>query len=127
MKRAEFITKWIEALTSGEYKQTKGALEIREDAGSSYCCLGVACVVATKNHVRNIDIGEHQNVLGSEQLPDTLARFLGIDSSGHFDIPIRYRGKSYDSLIDLNDEGVTFKVIARIILEQFQAGNFRKP
>lgn len=33
------IMKWINALRSGKYKQTKGALQ--DSAG--YCCLGVAC------------------------------------------------------------------------------------
>lgn len=33
------ITKWIDALRSGEYKQTTG--ELQDDNG--FCCLGVAC------------------------------------------------------------------------------------
>jgi hypothetical protein len=35
---------WVEALRSGEYKQTQDRLQV----GDSYCCLGVACVVAEK-------------------------------------------------------------------------------
>lgn len=33
--------KWIDALRSGEYKQTQGALQ--NNAG--YCCMGVACKI----------------------------------------------------------------------------------
>jgi hypothetical protein len=33
--------KWIEALDSGEYKQTKGTLQDKK----GYCCLGVGCKV----------------------------------------------------------------------------------
>jgi hypothetical protein len=35
------IETWVEALRSGEYKQTTGALQ----DNSGYCCLGVACRV----------------------------------------------------------------------------------
>lgn len=38
---------WVDALRSGKYKQTKGALQ----KGNSYCCLGVACDVAEKHGV----------------------------------------------------------------------------
>lgn len=35
----EFKTKWVEALRSGEYQQTKEYLH----SEGGYCCLGVAC------------------------------------------------------------------------------------
>ena len=38
----EFKTKWVAALESGEYSQARGTLK----DNASYCCLGVACVVA---------------------------------------------------------------------------------
>lgn len=38
---SEDIAKWVEALRSGEYKQTQGFLEKE----GSYCCLGVYCEV----------------------------------------------------------------------------------
>ncbi len=36
------IKKWIEALRSGKYTQTKRVLQ---DTNNGYCCLGVACKV----------------------------------------------------------------------------------
>ena len=39
--------KWVEALRSGEYEQGKEFLQ----CGSSFCCLGIACEVASKNGV----------------------------------------------------------------------------
>lgn len=41
----KFKKKWVAALRSGKYKQTKGALKrVSEFTESvSYCCLGVAC------------------------------------------------------------------------------------
>lgn len=48
MVNKENVRKWVAALRSGEYEQTKGAL--RRDGGDSgrvgYCCLGVACDVS---------------------------------------------------------------------------------
>jgi hypothetical protein len=35
--------KWLEALRSGQYVQTTGALCHTGDSGDSFCCLGVLC------------------------------------------------------------------------------------
>ena len=40
--------KWLEALESGEFKQTRGKLEDE----NGFCCLGVACVLAEKDGVQ---------------------------------------------------------------------------
>lgn len=40
----EFKEKWVAALRSGKYKQ--GAGKLFSDASNTYCCLGVACIVA---------------------------------------------------------------------------------
>ena len=43
----KFVEKWIEALRSGEYKQTRETLVVKKPFHhSKYCCLGVACRVA---------------------------------------------------------------------------------
>lgn len=34
---------WVEALRSGKYRQNRGSLRFGSPAGTSYCCLGVAC------------------------------------------------------------------------------------
>lgn len=41
----EFKAKWVAALRSGEYKQGKCQLYDQKD--NSFCCLGVACHVAS--------------------------------------------------------------------------------
>lgn len=41
----DFKKKWIDALRSGEYKQGKSTLY--DQITNSFCCLGVACVVAS--------------------------------------------------------------------------------
>jgi hypothetical protein len=40
---AEIKTKWVEALRSGNYKQTKAGLR----KGDNFCCLGVLCDVVS--------------------------------------------------------------------------------
>lgn len=50
------IRLWVQALRSGEWEQTKGALgRLEEDEGGEkrmkYCCLGVACEVAFRHGV----------------------------------------------------------------------------
>lgn len=124
MKRAEFIEKWLEALESGEYKQAKDQLRRTVGKGYEYCCLGVACQVAREIGVRKIS----DDVLRNELiLPKSMQRLIGIDDSGDFVDAVEYRGHAYSNLTQLNDSGVKFKTIARIIREQMAKGNFEKP
>jgi hypothetical protein len=119
IKRSEFIGEWIKALESGEYKQAKGVL--RNENRDRFCCLGVACDVANKfSRTNYFDMSD--NLL----LPESLANFIGIDEGGEFKEEIKYRGKNYSSLTNLNDEGITFPTIARIIREQLEKRNFSK-
>ena len=62
------VRKWVEALRSGDFKQTTGQLYL----DGSYCCLGVACVLAGVS----ID-GEHCNSV----LPDAVMEWLGVEDS----------------------------------------------
>lgn len=128
LKKAEFIEKWVEALTSGRFKQGKEYLKRKVDRkddakGDRYCCLGVACVVAAEIGLRNIDIEKHQKEQ-DEMLPNSLARFLNIEIGGSFKKAVVHRGNSYASLIELNDDGITFKTIAKIIVREMAAKNF---
>lgn len=123
MERAELIEKWLEALESGKYRQTQGSLSCSYGLQSqAFCCLGVAAVVAKDGGIRVSD----DDIQNYAVLADSLAKKYGIDNSGSFKTPIEYRGKKYMSLVDLNDEGVRFKTIARIIREQLSANNFAK-
>jgi hypothetical protein len=42
----ELKAKWVEALRSGDYKQTSHVLHDEQE--NAYCCLGVLCIVAKK-------------------------------------------------------------------------------
>ena len=119
MKRSEFIELWLQALESGRYKQGKDVLKT---ITGKYCCLGVACEIANEYGVRKIEIKESVDQL----LPRTLSRFLNMSDEGSFQCPVTHRGVEYSSLTGLNDLGVTFKTIARIIREQIKAKNFER-
>ncbi len=122
--------RWIEALTSGEYKQGKKALKTKR---GSFCCLGVLCDLYGKTKKVNWEKDlEKENVntfLGnSDFLPKEVAEWAGIpqerlndrSSGGEFesyDIALEDPGK-YDSLADANDEGAKFKTIAKLIEAQ---------
>lgn len=114
--------KWVEALRSGEYAQTRaGAL--RDSTG--YCCLGVACDLYAKEHddlkeipfnslfpggyysYAFVDSDGFQHVAF---LPEVVRQWLGLrTASGKF---------FYDGVKDLapmNDDGADFNEIANII------------
>lgn len=121
MKRQELIEKWLEALESGKYKQGVNRLVKNDEKyGHRFCCLGVACDVA------GLDI---QDLVDTDQseLPPRMTKRLGISGLGMFETNIRHHGKYYECLADLNDRNVKFKTIARIIREQLEAKNFKKP
>jgi hypothetical protein len=118
MKRADRIEQWAQALESGEYKQTKNELWNHDQEHPKYCCLGVVCVLNKVNIEEDTD-GSGLNM--------KMQRLLGMSNNGQFVEPVVHRGRKYISLARLNDYGVKFKTIAKIIREQFAVGNFEKP
>lgn len=120
MKRSDFFELWIVALESGEDRQGKGMLTMIVGNKQFYCCLGVACRVGVKNGLK---VPSFENL---HYLPDYMQRFLGVNEQAWFIEPVRYRGRDYDSLAQMNDHGLRFKTIARIIREQLELGNFQK-
>ena len=42
--------KWLKALRSGEYDQTRGKLLRRTSSGDRFCCLGVLCNLYAQEH-----------------------------------------------------------------------------
>ena len=112
MKTKEQIREeWLQALESGAYKQTKDHL--KKDNG--FCCLGIACEVSKKE--LNLKIEEDDVKLGiiyysgrSSTLPVRVIKYFGFrDDIGKFDSMI----DGYSSLAEMNDEGLSFKEIAK--------------
>ncbi len=103
---------WVNALRSGEYKQTEG--QLKDSVG--YCCLGVLCDLHAKagldKWVGN-SYGEGiQETYGSTAL---VRLWSGIDALKTTYVLINGRN---NSLANHNDNGATFLEIADAIEEQ---------
>lgn len=105
--------KWIEALRSGNYRQTRGTLQ----DSNGYCCLGVACKVLIDADKIGRDAYMSEELYG--ELPDDqqfAPKWLkGIDSD--YSKRVRLPADTYFSyLTNLNDEdGMSFNEIADIL------------
>ena len=122
--------KWVDALRSGEYKQTRESLRNDEGNEPKFCCLGVACDLYAKE--TNVDgwqkIETGVNTLykfvseessSEAALPRPVAEWLGLNSvEGEFDPELA--GLRVCTLIALNDDRdrYDFKKIADIIESQ---------
>lgn len=113
--------KWIEALRSGEFKQTKNELY----KSGSFCCLGVAaCVIEGRpNFMKHVNgwpkgvVREVDPFLDNEWATDKLGLFDGEGRSVDYD--------DRPALHVLNDDGISFKDIADM-LEQHPERYFTK-
>lgn len=121
--KKEFAHKWADALESGKFSQTKGTLF----DGEGYCCLGVACVLAGKKFESD-DGGHFYFIKGdstSAVLPEDVMEEIGMNNpSGHIQgkkNPFAKAGDVSDfELTTINDEGVSFKEIAKIIRKYYK-------
>lgn len=126
---------WVEALRSGQYAQTRGALqrlEVWDDLPAGYCCLGVACdmyqqtvgdlSISQEHEVREMGWNPAEglyktfNEAGSS-LPRAVLEWLGLDTTvGKYTLPAADDGDAeLGSLATANDNGATFAEIADII------------
>ena len=109
----ELTDKWVAALRSGEFKQTRGRLchEDPETKERSYCCLGVACTL-----IEGLEYSEPEPDGGVAidgwvgSLPGSVSHAFDIDATGK----VRWDG---GSLASMNDSGFTFDQIADVIDE----------
>jgi hypothetical protein len=110
--------KWVEALRSGKFKQSRFVLRNEE----GFCCLGVACEVAVREGVipearAGKDRYDYDNEISS--LPERVQNWLGLRT------PYGY-AEGYQSLESLNDSGeYSFEQIANVI-ESKPKGLFRE-
>lgn len=115
------IQKWIEALRSGEFQQTR--LILRDTHG--YCCLGVLTELYRTETKQGIWVKEKKlfqflTVDGESYesiLPLEVKKCINIpQSSGKVDLPhLKDRNGCITSLAHLKDQGFTFNQIADII------------
>lgn len=129
----ELKTKWVEALRSGEFRQTSGKLHDQET--DSYCCLGVLCKVAgaefgTAEIEAESDEGsypstiDHAPVLNgrvlvdddAEELSDAFSKEIGIEDQ-QFELIKRNDGFGEDPAKPEFVRQQTFQEIADYIEE----------
>ena len=122
MANKENIKKWVSALRSGKYSQTREALHDK----SGYCCLGVAC----ETYMEDTGNGEwewHNSrytfVNGSRReaawLPPSVMEWLGVHAS---DPQVERESGDFAQLSYLNDEReLDFDQIATLIENAFLA------
>ena len=102
---------WIKALKSGEFKQGKGYLE----RDGKYCALGILSLLSlvegpcTYNQIDGHGRFDNKRFTLSY---NTLT-WAGMDLED-FKVDVIYEGES-TTIADLNDRGLSFKELARII------------
>jgi hypothetical protein len=119
MKR-DIAEQWAQALESGEYKQGLHYLHSEKDGEHKFCCLGVLCELALKagvkvetrkvfktEHVTN----EHAIEYNGEVylIPDEVQIWAGTKTRNGI-------CNDASSLVSINDTGIPFPEIAKIIL-----------
>jgi hypothetical protein len=112
----EIKAKWVAALRSGEYAQTKNCL--RNDEG--FCCLGVLCDIYAKD-TETEWVPEKDNkpefiFLDRIGTPPTQVQdWSGFPSRTGYLNDIKNRDGITEELTVLNDSGFTFNQIADVI------------
>ena len=102
-----------EALLSEEYQQFTHGLTSQD--GFEYCCLGVACDISELGGWEGTSYEIENGSSDDAILPDEVREWLGLASpEGNF----KDEDGTETSLIYLNDNGISFDVIAAIIADE---------
>lgn len=109
------MQKWVKALRSGKYKQTKMMLN---NGYGGYCCLGVLCDISKTGKWNSVDLGCvlsyscSPKKFATSVLPKKVMKWAGMKTES---------GELGDrSLTGFNDEGKSFKEISDIIEENYK-------
>lgn len=120
--------RWIDALRSGNYKQTQNFLSTSD----GYCCLGVLCEIAVQDGVVDKEGGTYISVedyddFSEEELPQAVQAWAGLENYAFSENPltdIEYGGdvthrpsdRKNAHFSELNDDmGWNFSQIADVI------------
>lgn len=121
------IAKWIKALRSKKYTQTKSHLK----DSKGYCCLGVACDISglgtwTKTEHGYMSFKPENEFAASSSLPVVVSEWLGLNESNP---ALADRKGDYSGFVDhidaieANDElGWSFKKIANALEKKYLKG-----
>ena len=132
MVNKENIQKLVDALRSGEYRQTGGMLR----RGDSFCCLGVACDISGLGQWKDYDgraigntyyeyvydipgSGDDRSHMGTAVLPTEVRDWLGVNEVNPEVNYVVEDDDGYDAghmeiagVASLNDDGYSFDKIA---------------
>jgi len=117
------MKKWVKALLSGKYKQGQGLLKQTDHKNVIiHCCLGVLCELYNEDmkEKKKKKLTEKVDGFGvirfnkqPEHLPNIVKNWADLnDSVGSIG--------AFDSLVTINDDGKTFKTIAKIIEKNWE-------
>jgi hypothetical protein len=110
----KFKKQWIEALESGKYEQTNGCLQNLE---GQYCCLGVACELTGVGNFIEAPFDEYEYAL--PEYNENMYKDEKIVGDGVMPVNLRRKIKltkrAQTRLYKMNDNGVSFKEIAKWI------------
>lgn len=119
--KKKIMEKWVAALESGEYKQTKGQLRKKLEKKSAYgfCCLGVLCNLHAQAHPKiAAKETDPESYLGGDAFPPIeVLEWAGLQTENG---QINHKDWQSNSLTVLNDDGKTFKTIAKTIRENYK-------
>lgn len=108
------IEAWLEDLESGKYKQGRGQLQ----EGNSYCCLGVACKTyqrLTKSK-KKLHFNNSGRLMGSNLSEQQVVfDYFGFNQE-EGELVLNDGSEAY--LAEMNDNGRSFKQIAKTIRSQ---------
>lgn len=118
---------WVNALTSGDYKQGQCYLSTSEGDRTEYCCWGVLSDLAVKAGITTVDDTKVESYRGEVTLrrygsvldthsarypPREVLEWAGIDT----DVPVHLGvPPTVNKLADWNDDSKSFKWIAAYI------------
>lgn len=109
--KPEIAKLWVDALRSGEFKQTTKCLEDK----NGNCCLGVLCRIAINQglnlKIKRLALTRFGEEMKSQVPPEEVTKWAGL----HDDNPDVVNEGRQRSLAELNDNGRTFAEIADII------------
>lgn len=95
---------WISALRSGKYVQGRGVLR----RGDRYCVLGVLCDISGLTDWETVSSGLMSYYWEYASFPAEVASWSGL-------------GKGLSSIVNLNDSGLSFELLAAYIDEHWGA------
>lgn len=104
--KKELKKKWVEALRSGKFKQTKKFLCTRKEDTQEYCCLGVLCEVMGIPKKKSYDNVYSYEFIGGTYSTRGLSQTMRHTEFGRNGQRVHY------ALIAMNDSGKTFSEIA---------------